>query len=102
MKYSVQQFATRLKERRVQKGLSQRDLSLKTGIPQSHLSKIERGTIDLQVSTLIELSRILDLELMLVPRTMVPTVTALLYRPYEGKQQPMYPPEEEEQEEEVF
>ena len=47
------------------------------GMPQSHISKIENGAVDLKTSSLIELARVLDLEFMLVPRTFVPTVQGL-------------------------
>ena len=36
-------------------------------MPQSHISKIERGAVDLQLSSLIELARVLDLDIMSVP-----------------------------------
>lgn len=66
-----------LKFSRVSKGLSQRALSHKVGFPQSHLSKIENGEVDLKTSSLIEIARALDLELMLVPRQLVNTVKIL-------------------------
>lgn len=66
---------------RVKKGLSQRALSQKVGLPQSHISKIENNNVDLKTSTLIELARVLDLELMLVPRTLVNTVNVIIARP---------------------
>jgi transcriptional regulator with XRE-family HTH domain len=66
-----------LHDARQQKKLSQRELSAKIGISQSHISKIESGTIDPQISNLIELARALDLEVMLVPRPLVPAVHSL-------------------------
>lgn len=78
MKESIAHIGLALKAAREKKGLSQRALSAKTGVPQSHISKIENGIVDLQTSSLIELSRVLDLELMLVPRNLVPTFKALL------------------------
>ena len=64
---SIEYLTTALKEARKKKNLSQRALGLKTGMPQSHISKIENGEIDLQTSSLLEISRALDLDLMLVP-----------------------------------
>jgi transcriptional regulator with XRE-family HTH domain len=58
-------------------GLSQSALGAKVGLAQSHISKIERGVTDLQTSNLVEIARALDLELMLVPRQLVPAVRAL-------------------------
>ena len=67
-----------LKEARARKGLSQRELSAKSGVPQSHISKIERGGVDLRVSSLIALARVLDLELELVPKKTVPAVKSIV------------------------
>lgn len=66
-----------LKSARRSKGLTQRTLGELVGIPQSHLSRIESGAVDLQASNLIELARALDLELVLMPRQMLPTLNAL-------------------------
>jgi len=66
-----------LREARQLKGLSQRALSAKVGLSQSHISKIESGSIDPQTSNLVELARALELEVMLVPRTLVPAVQSL-------------------------
>ena len=98
---SIKHIGTALKAARLQNGLSQRALSVKTGIPQNHISKIENGEVNLQASTLIELSRTLHLELMLVPRTLVPTFQALLRGSKKGseKQTPKYQLDPEEEEE---
>ncbi len=66
-----------LKQAREVKGLSQRALGAKIAMPQSHISQIESGKVDLQASSLIEFARALDLEVMLVPRRLVPAVEAL-------------------------
>ena len=42
-------------------------LAAKVGWPQSPLSRIERGHVDLQLSSLIQLARALGLEPVLVP-----------------------------------
>lgn len=78
-------------------GLSQRALAAKVGVPQGHISKIESSLVDLRTSSLIELARSLDLELMLVPRPLVPTVLALQREGEKTfKPRPMYRLEEEE------
>jgi transcriptional regulator with XRE-family HTH domain len=58
-------------------GLNQKALAARVGTDQSYVSKVERGAVDPQTSTLIELARALGLELMLVPRQLVPAVQAL-------------------------
>ncbi|PCI48066.1 MAG: transcriptional regulator [Alphaproteobacteria bacterium] len=65
---SIAYIAQQIKEARETKGLSQRALSEKVGIPQSHISRIENGAVNLQLSSLIELARVLELELILVPK----------------------------------
>ena len=77
MAYLVENVAQELKAARNNKGLSQRKLGAKVGVPQSHISKIENGAVDLKTSSLIELARALDLELMLVPRALIPAVQGL-------------------------
>lgn len=57
--------------------MSQRALGEKIGLAQSHVSKIERGAVDPQLSNLLEIARALGLELMLVPKRLVPAVRAL-------------------------
>ena len=99
MQESIAHIGAELKTARRKKGLSQRALSLKTGIPQSHISKIENGAIDLQTSSLIEIARALDLEPMLVPRPLVNAFQALILgeqgRP---KQIPAYRLDDEDEE----
>lgn len=68
MAYSTEQIAMSLKEARIAKGLSQRALSELVDVPQSHISKIESGGVDLRLSSLVEIARALDLEVTLVPR----------------------------------
>lgn len=68
MPYSFQPFINILKARRKVNKLSQRDLATKLGWPQSHLSKIESGSVNLKLTSFIELARTLELEMVLVPR----------------------------------
>lgn len=78
MSYAIEHIAESLKAARERKGLSQRALSAKAGVPQSHISKIENGAVDLRLSSLVELARVLDLELTLVPRKRLPAVRAII------------------------
>ena len=77
MTYATEHLAAALKNARRAKGLSQRALGKMAAVPQSHVSKIENGAVDLRVSSLAELARALDLELMLVPRKTVPAVRSI-------------------------
>ncbi|MGB7934091.1 MAG: helix-turn-helix transcriptional regulator [Gammaproteobacteria bacterium] len=78
MSYATEHIGSTIKAAREGRGLSQRALSKKAGVPQSHISKIENGAVDLRVSSLVELGRVLDLELMLVPRKATPAVQSII------------------------
>ena len=88
-----------LKSTRLKRHLSQKELAEKLGAPQSHISKIENGAVDLQTSSLVEISRVLDLELMLVPRNLVPSFKAFLLGSQKNTQRqiPVYRLEQEEE-----
>ena len=77
MSYEIEHIARALRKAREAKGLSQRELGKKAGVPQGHISKIENGTVDLRLSSLVALARTLDLELALVPRKVVPALKSL-------------------------
>ncbi len=98
MPYSIEQIVAALKVARKQRGLSQKALGAKIGVPQSHISRIERGEVDLQASSLIQLARALDLELCLLPSKLVPAFQALVRAGREGaaEQIPMYRLEEDD------
>jgi len=70
-------IAAALKSARQQRGLSQRALAAKAGVPQSHISRIENATVDLQTSSLIAIARALGLEVMLVPRAATSAVRSM-------------------------
>lgn len=78
MTYSIEHVAKTLKEARERKGLSQRELSARSGVRQYQISKFENGALDLRLSSLIELARALELELSLVPRKSLSAVNALI------------------------
>ena len=78
MAYAIEQVAQTLKAARQGKGLSQRALSKLAGVPQSHISRIENGVVDLRLSSLVEIARVLDLEVTLVPRKSVPAVQSIV------------------------
>lgn len=77
MSYSTQNIATNLKEARVAKGISQRELSDLSGVPQAQISRIEAGTVDPRTTSLLALAHALDMELALVPRKAVPAVRTI-------------------------
>jgi transcriptional regulator with XRE-family HTH domain len=74
-------FAVQLRAAREHRGLTQRELGALAGVPQSHISKIESGAVDLRLSSLVALARILDLALVLEPREPRPSDEAIAMRP---------------------
>jgi transcriptional regulator with XRE-family HTH domain len=84
-----------LKEARKKRGWSQRDLARRLGIAQRHISGIESGKIVPRYDTLLELVRMLDRDLIMVPRALVPVVQSLVRdhhkdQPGEGEERPLY------------
>lgn len=78
MIYSIQSLVAALKAARKAKKLSQRELAAKIDIPQSHLSKIEAGKVNLSLSNFVEMARTLDLEVMLIPGQNVRLIESIL------------------------
>ena len=83
-----------LKSARLQQGMKQSELGEKLGLPQSHISKIEQGANDPRLSTVKDMARVLDQELVLIPRQMVSVVRALLKG--EGEDERRFLPDEGE------
>ena len=83
-----------LKQHRLDKNLSQTNFGNKLGFPQSHISKIEKGGTDPRLSTISDMARLLDQELVLVPRHLLPAVRALIKG--ESTQKPRWSLDEDE------
>jgi transcriptional regulator with XRE-family HTH domain len=65
-----------LKESRQRRGWSQAELGQRVGLPQMHISAIEGGKVVPRFNTLLDLVRVLDYDLLMVPRPLVPAVQA--------------------------
>ena len=76
-----------LKQSRASRGWSQRELGRHLGLPQMHVSGIESGKIVPRFDTLLDYVRGLDYDLLLIPRTLVPAVMALV-REHKASNQP--------------
>src|SRR6202166_384083 len=84
-----------LKDAREKRGWTQRDLASRAGLTQTHISGIESGKIVPRYDTLLELVRILDRDLLMVPRALVPVVQSLVRdhlkdQPGEGEERSLY------------
>jgi len=67
-----------LKEARMKRGWSQLELGRRSGLPQAHISAIETGKTVPRFDTLLDLVRVLERDLVMVPRALVPAVQALI------------------------
>jgi len=74
-------------------GMKQAELGAKVGLPQSHVSRIEKGTTNPRLSTITDIARVMDYKLVLVPHTLVPSITSLLKKG--GNQERKCQPDEE-------
>src|SRR5260370_15017257 len=68
----------KIKEARAKRGWGQRELGAHVGLPQPHISAIESGEIVPRFDTLLDLVRVLDQDILLVPRALVPAVQSLI------------------------
>jgi transcriptional regulator with XRE-family HTH domain len=86
---------------RKKRGWSQRDLASRLGIGQRHISGIESGKIVPRYDTLLEIVRMLDRDLIMVPRALVPIVQSLVRdhlkdEPGEGEERSLYAADRDE------
>ncbi|MET3663357.1 helix-turn-helix domain-containing protein [Aquamicrobium ahrensii] len=78
MSYQSESLIAQTREIREASGVSQRALSERAGLTQSHISQIESGKMEPGLSSFIDMTRALDLELILVPKKLVPAVLGLV------------------------
>ena len=78
MDVHTQHLYKQLVELRHAKKLSQRELAGKLNLPQSYVSKIESGKLNIQLANYLDLVRYLGAEVMVVPLPLVPIVTAMI------------------------
>ena len=85
--YAIRNLTQILREARLTGGDSQKELAERAGLGQNRLALIETGEVDLRASTLIQLARALDFELVLVPRRLLPAVQSLTVSIHKSDQQ---------------
>ena len=88
-------------EAREKRGWSQRDFSSRLGIGQRHISGIESGKIVPRYDTLLEIVRMLDRDLLMIPRALVPVVQSFVRdhlkdQTGEGEERPLYSAERDD------
>ena len=72
MNYKSEELVRAIKDRRTAAHISQRALSGRSGLTQAHISQIETGSREPGLSSFIDMARGLDLELVLVPKKLLP------------------------------
>lgn len=89
-----------IKEARLKRGWGQRELGAQLGTPQPHISGIESGEIVPRFDTLLEIVRVLNMDLLLVPRSLVPAVQSLIraQKQPDSAERPLYAADDEESE----
>jgi transcriptional regulator with XRE-family HTH domain len=86
----LKQIGQRLQQARTARGLTQAELGTLVGLPQSHISKIERGETDFQWTTLEQVANAVGLSPVLVPTGLVPIVESLMKgREGNGEEEPI-------------
>jgi transcriptional regulator with XRE-family HTH domain len=78
MGYKSEELVQAIKDRRTAAHISQRALSGRSGLTQAHISQIETGSLEPGLSSFIDMARGLDLELVLVPKKLLPAVQGIL------------------------
>ena len=78
MAYKTEHITQQLRTTREARKISQRELSARSGLTQSHISQIERGTMEPGLSSLVDVARALDLEVVLVPKKLMPAIRNIL------------------------
>jgi|UPI00068CF7F1 transcriptional regulator with XRE-family HTH domain len=78
MAYAVEKLSHFIKAARERLGWSQSELSSASGVPQSHISKIETKGLNMTVSSLTAIANALDLELVLIPRKAAPAIKQIV------------------------
>ena len=68
-----------LKKIRKEQKLSQKQFGFLMGWPQSHLSAVEGERIDPRLSSVVQMARVLNHELIVVPTALLPTIEGLIH-----------------------
>jgi transcriptional regulator with XRE-family HTH domain len=79
-KHDTNSLIRHLREERQRRKLSQAQVGQLLGVPQSQITRIERGASDIRLSTLVEMAHALSLEPLLIPKALLPAVRHLTER----------------------
>lgn len=79
-----------LRNARLNRHLSQQELAAKLGLRQRQISDLERATKDPRLSTIQNVARALDLEVLIIPRHLITAVEGLQRSGSGSGNRPMY------------
>lgn len=79
-------------------GLTQVQVSDRAGVHRTQVLQLEAGSRDARLSTLLNVGRAIGLEMMMIPRELVPAIEAML-RPATESDRPAFVPDEPEEDE---
>jgi transcriptional regulator with XRE-family HTH domain len=88
MPYQSEELIREVQGQRIKGALSQRALAARSGLTQAHISQIETGRLEPGLSSFIEMARALDLEIVLVPKKLLPAVQGVLRPSADGSSSP--------------
>lgn len=75
----IERFTTQILTQRLSLKITQKELADACGMKASNLARIESKSPDLKTSTLKRIARYVGLEIILVPRWLLPTVASLIH-----------------------
>jgi transcriptional regulator with XRE-family HTH domain len=78
MAYQSEELIREVQGQRRKAAMSQRALADRSGLTQAHISQIETGRLEPGLSSFIQMARALDLEVVLVPKKLLPAVEGVL------------------------
>jgi transcriptional regulator with XRE-family HTH domain len=78
MAYQSEELIRQVQSQRIKAAMSQRALAARAGLTQAHISQIETGSLEPGLATFIQMARALDLEVVIVPKKLVPAVEGVL------------------------
>jgi transcriptional regulator with XRE-family HTH domain len=79
-----------LRKTRLNRQLSQQELARKLGMRQRQISDLERAAMDPRLSTIRNVARALDLEVVVIPRHLISAVEGLQRAGTDAAKRPMY------------
>ena len=89
------ELITTLGQTRKSLRMTQAELAERAGLSRMAVQRTETGDVDPRFSTLQEMARVLDMELIAVPASLLPQIQALLHpapAPAQAEAQPALPP----------